>query len=35
MKLAALIRKALREQRTLAEVAATGEDALWMTGAMN
>jgi two-component system OmpR family response regulator len=35
MKLAALVRKALREQGILADVAATGEDALWMTGATN
>jgi two-component system OmpR family response regulator len=32
-KLAALIQKALREQRMLADVAATGEDALWMAAA--
>ena len=30
VKLAALIRKALREQGMLADVAVTGEDALWM-----
>jgi two-component system, OmpR family, response regulator len=30
VKLAALIRKALREQGILADVAITGEDALWM-----
>jgi two-component system OmpR family response regulator len=33
VKLAALIRKALREQGMLADVAANGEDALWMAGA--
>jgi two-component system OmpR family response regulator len=33
VKLAALIRKALREQGMLADVAITGEDALWMAGA--
>jgi two-component system OmpR family response regulator len=33
VKLAALIRKALREQGMLAEVATSGEDALWMAGA--
>jgi two-component system OmpR family response regulator len=32
-KLAALIQKALREQGMLADVAATGEDAMWMAGA--
>ena len=32
-KLAALILKALREQGMLADVAATGEDALWMAAA--
>lgn len=35
MKLAALVRKALREHGMLADVAATGEDALWMTAATN
>ena len=33
VKLAALIRKALREQEMLADVAVTGEDALWMAAA--
>src|SRR5205823_3521135 len=33
VKLAALIRKALREQGMLADVAIKGEDALWMAGA--
>ena len=33
VKLAALIRKALREQGMLADVAVKGEDALWMAGA--
>jgi two-component system OmpR family response regulator len=33
VKLAALIRKALREQGMLADVAINGEDALWMAGA--
>ena len=33
VKLAALIRKALREQGMLADVAVTGEDALWMAAA--
>src|SRR3954468_11915686 len=33
VKLAALIRKALREQGMLADVAVRGEDALWMAGA--
>jgi two-component system OmpR family response regulator len=33
VKLAALIRRALREQGMLADVAITGEDALWMAGA--
>ena len=33
VKLAALIRKALREQGMLADVAVTGEDAVWMTSA--
>ena len=33
VKLAALIRKALREQGMLADVAINGEDALWMVGA--
>jgi two-component system OmpR family response regulator len=33
VKLAALIRKALREQGMLADVAITGEDALWMAAA--
>jgi two-component system OmpR family response regulator len=33
VKLAALIRKALREQGMLADVAITGEDALWMAEA--
>jgi two-component system OmpR family response regulator len=33
VKLASLIRKALREQGMLADVATTGEDALWMAGA--
>ncbi len=32
-KLAALIQKALREQGMLADVAVSGEDALWMAGA--
>ncbi len=32
-KLAALIQKALREQGMLADLAATGEDALWMASA--
>jgi two-component system, OmpR family, response regulator len=32
-KIASLIRKALREQGMLADVARTGEDALWMAGA--
>jgi two-component system OmpR family response regulator len=32
-KLAALIQKALREQGMLADVAATGEDSLWMAAA--
>ena len=32
VKLAALIRKALQEQGVLADVAITGEDALWMAG---
>jgi two-component system OmpR family response regulator len=33
VKLASLIRKALREQGMLADVAITGEDALWMAAA--
>jgi two-component system OmpR family response regulator len=33
VKLASLIRKALREQGMLADVATTGEDALWMAAA--
>jgi two-component system, OmpR family, response regulator len=33
VKLAALIRKALREHGMLADVAVTGEDALWMAAA--
>jgi two-component system OmpR family response regulator len=33
VKLASLIRKALREQGVLADVAITGEDALWMAAA--
>jgi two-component system OmpR family response regulator len=33
VKLASLIRKALREQGMLADVAVRGEDALWMAGA--
>jgi two-component system OmpR family response regulator len=33
VKLASLIRRALREQGMLADVAITGEDALWMAGA--
>jgi two-component system OmpR family response regulator len=33
VKLASLIRKALREQRMLADVAVNGEDALWMAEA--
>ncbi len=33
VKLAALIRRALREQGMLADVAVTGEDALWMAAA--
>jgi two-component system, OmpR family, response regulator len=33
VKLAALIRRALREQQMLADVAVTGEDALWMAAA--
>jgi two-component system OmpR family response regulator len=33
VKLASLIRKALREQGMLADVAINGEDALWMAGA--
>jgi two-component system OmpR family response regulator len=33
VKLAALIRKALREQGMLADVAIKGEDAVWMAGA--
>ena len=33
VKLAGLIRKALREQGMLADVAVTGEDALWMAAA--
>jgi two-component system, OmpR family, response regulator len=33
IKLASLIRKALHEQGMLADVAITGEDALWMAGA--
>jgi two-component system OmpR family response regulator len=33
VKLAALVRKALREQGMLADVAVRGEDALWMAGA--
>ena len=33
VKLAALIRKALREQGMLADVAVTGEDAVWMSSA--
>ncbi|HEX4761091.1 MAG TPA: response regulator transcription factor [Thermoleophilaceae bacterium] len=33
VKLASLIRKALREQGMLADVAIKGEDALWMAGA--
>jgi two-component system, OmpR family, response regulator len=33
VKLAALIRRALREQGMLADVAIKGEDALWMAGA--
>jgi two-component system OmpR family response regulator len=33
VKLASLIRKALREQGMLADVAVKGEDALWMAGA--
>jgi two-component system OmpR family response regulator len=33
VKLASLIRKALREQGMLADVATKGEDALWMAGA--
>jgi two-component system OmpR family response regulator len=33
VKLASLIRKALREHGMLADVAVTGEDALWMAGA--
>jgi two-component system, OmpR family, response regulator len=33
VKLAALIRKALREQGMVADVAIRGEDALWMAGA--
>jgi two-component system, OmpR family, response regulator len=33
VKLAALIRKALREQEMLADVAVSGEDALWMAAA--
>src|ERR1700716_1492858 len=33
VKLASLIRKALREQSMLADVAVRGEDALWMAGA--
>ena len=33
VKLAALIRKALREQGMLADVAVTGEDAVWMAAA--
>jgi two-component system OmpR family response regulator len=33
VKLASLIRKALREQGMLADLAITGEDALWMAGA--
>jgi two-component system OmpR family response regulator len=33
VKLAGLIRKALREQGMLADVAVKGEDALWMAGA--
>jgi two-component system, OmpR family, response regulator len=33
VKLASLIRKALREQGMLADGAVTGEDALWMAGA--
>src|SRR4030081_757037 len=33
VKLASLIRKALREQGMLADVAIRGEDALWMAGA--
>jgi two-component system OmpR family response regulator len=32
-RIASLIRKALREERMLADVARTGEDALWMAGA--
>jgi two-component system, OmpR family, response regulator len=35
LKLAALICKALREQGMLADVASTGEDSLWMAGAMS
>jgi two-component system OmpR family response regulator len=33
VKLASLIRKALREQSMLADIAINGEDALWMTAA--
>jgi two-component system OmpR family response regulator len=33
VKLASLVRKALREQGMLADVAVRGEDALWMAGA--
>jgi CheY-like chemotaxis protein len=33
VKLASLIRRALREQGMLADVAITGEDALWMSAA--
>jgi two-component system OmpR family response regulator len=33
VKLASLIRKALREQTMLADIAINGEDALWMAGA--
>jgi two-component system OmpR family response regulator len=33
VKLASLIRKALREQRMLADIAVNGEDALWMAEA--
>jgi len=35
VKLAALICRALREQRMLADVAVTGEDAVWMAAATN